>query len=188
MTCKRIRESKVSDKPIIIVCTLPEEPPRTEKPPRMPKASDKREVPSDFDPERRVPPPDPRELDNKPKLMKMLEQLAEAVEEHAFDNAIGEWESKTDYVCSDVDDVYDDAIIELLANKYTIVDMANDACDIDSLSHGDSWELFMIAKHNACESDEDIAGMSTLGERDLKLELLAEVFLAWYDQRWVAND
>ena len=179
MSDKQISGSSASDKMIIMVCTLPE------KPPRKPKASDKREVPQDFDPERRIPPPDPLELDNHPKLMNMLRQLAEAVEEHAFDKAIGEWEGySSDYQRPDADDIYDDAMIDLLNDESAIVDLANDACKIDNLSSADSWDLFMIAKKHAIEDDCDTAGLSTLGERAMKLVLLGEVFRAWYDQRW----
>ena len=115
--------SKMSDKPIIMVCNIPEKPLRT------PKASDKREYSPFFNPERRPPPPDPLEMGNHPELMEMLFEAYRAVEEYAFDKAEGLRETESNKELDDYT-LYEDTLLKVL-DSFKITDLIEEACDID---------------------------------------------------------
>ena len=166
----------MSDKPIIMVCNIPEKPLRT------PKASDKREYSPFFNPERRPPPPDPLEMGNHPELMEMLFEAYRAVEEYAFDKAEGLRETESNKELDDYT-LYEDTLLKVL-DSFKITDLIEEACDIDKLDAASSWNLLMLAKKHAIEDDNDLVGLITHGERDLKIELLYHVFLAWFEERW----
>ena len=181
MTCKQIRDSKVSDKRIIMVCTIPEKWPL-----RTPKASDKREVPSNFDPERRMPPPDPLEMDHHPELMSILRDVSDVVESYVFHEALRIWEKySADYQRPDPDDIYEDAMIDILNDRCGLADLADKVSHVDkNITPSMSWNLLMLAKKHAIADEGDLVGCFTLGERELKFELLTAVFKAWYNQSW----